>query len=414
MFSNKFQPMKINLFSIRFVSFIVLVLASPMFGVTPPPEGGYPNENTALGDDALFSLALDGFGRNTAIGFQALYSNTYGSTNVAVGAGAVFNNTLGAGETALGYQALYSNTTGDANVAIGGQALYANTTGFRNISIGTNALLFNTTGNYNTATGDSALSFSTTGSYNTALGAKASGFNTTGHDNAAVGYGALNMNTTGIDNVAVGSFALGFLTNGSNNIVLGFNSGSVLRTGSNNIEIGHAGDSAGESGAIRIGTAGMQTAAYVAGIRGVALGALQPVGVNANGQLGVRSSSARFKEAIKPMDKQSEAIFSLRPVSFRYKKNLDPQRAPQFGLVAEEVANMAPDLVVADEQGKPFSVRYEEVNAMLLNEFLKEHGKVEEQQKEIAELKADLAELKTGFQAQAAQIEKVRAGAANE
>ncbi|MBA3832252.1 MAG: tail fiber domain-containing protein [Chthoniobacterales bacterium] len=406
--------MKTNLSIVGIVAFVTLTPASTILAVTPPPGGAYPIENTALGQDALFSLPSDAFGRNTAAGFEALYHNTYGSGSVAVGASALFNNTLGDGETAVGYLALYSNTTGNANVAVGGGALYSNTIGFSNIGIGSDALVFNTTGNYNTAVGDSALGFSTTGSYNTGFGAKTIAFNSTGHDNTAVGYGALNMNTTGIDNVAVGSFAAGFLTTGSNNTVLGFSAGSVLKTGSNNIEIGHVGGSASEANTIRIGTPGTQTATYVAGIRGLALGGLQPVGVNAAGQLGVRGSSARFKKAIKPMDKQSEAILALRPVSFRYKKDFDPEGAAQFGLVAEEVAQVAPELVMRDEQGKPFSVRYEEVNAMLLNEFLKEHRRVEEQEKEIGELKAGLADLRSGFQAQAAQIEKRRAGASDE
>ena len=404
------EAMKTALFLVV-ASFAVLSVA---LAVTPPPEGGYFNEDTALGQDALFSLPSDAPGQHTAIGFQAMYNNTYGAQSVAVGDGALFSNTLGDGETAIGYWALHSNTTGGGNVAVGILALYSNTIGFSNVSIGSSTLVNNTTGNYNTALGDTALTFSTTGSYNTALGAKAIAFNSTGHDNAAVGYGALNKNTTGIDNVAVGSNAAATLTTGSNNIVLGFFAGSALTTGSNNIEIGHAGGSAGESGTIRIGTPGTQTATYVAGIRDVALGGLQPLGVNAAGQLGVKGSSARFKEAVKPMDKQSEAIFSLRPVSFRYKKELDSSGSPQFGLVAEEVAKVAPELVVPDDKGKPFSVRSEEVNAMLLNEFLKEHRTVEEQQKEIGELKVDLAELRAGFQAQAVQIQKMNAGKSEE
>ena len=156
-------------------------------------------------------------------------------------------------------------------------------------------------------------------------------------------------------------------------VVAGFN----LTTGDNNIDIGNGGV-AGEAGIIRIGTAGTQTATFIAGIREAPLahGAAVAVGITADGQLGVRASSARFKEAIKPMDKASEAIFSLQPVTFRYKKELDPQALPQFGLVAEQVAKVNPDLVARDAEGKPFTVRYEEVNAMLLNEFLKEHRKV--------------------------------------
>ena len=196
--------------------------------------------------------------------------------------------------------------------------------------------------------------------------------------------------------------------------------GQNVTTGANNIEIGNQGSS-GDANKIRIGTPGAQTATYIAGIRGVALGGIQQVGVNAQGQLGVRSSSARFKEAIKPMGEQSEAILSLCPVSFRYKKELDPSGDAQFGLVAEDVARVAPELVVRDEQGKPLSVRYEEVNAMLLNEFLKQHRKVEEQEATIAQLRSADAKqetilaqqqkaieaLTTSFKKQAAQIKGV-------
>ena len=166
---------------------------------------------------------------------------------------------------------------------------------------------------------------------------------------------------------------------------------------------------AAESGTIRIGTAGINLATFVAGIRGVAITGGQAVGVNANGQLGVKPSSVRFKEAIKPMDKASEAILALHPVSFRYKKELDPKGAPQFGLVAEQVAKVAPDLVVTDEKGAPFTVRYEEVNAMLLNEFLKEHRKVEQQRKDfeaaLAQQQRQIDALTEGLQKVSTQLE---------
>ena len=155
---------------------------------------------------------------------------------------------------------------------------------------------------------------------------------------------------------------------------MGANAGSNLTTGSNNIDIGSAG-SAGESGKIRIGKQGTQNGAFIAGIAGVAVTGT-PVVVNANGKLGVATSSARFKEQIKPLNDASEAILKLKPVSFRYKEEVNPDKAPQFGLVAEEVEKVDPQLVVHDEEGKPFTVRYEAVNAMLLNEFLKEHRKV--------------------------------------
>lgn len=388
---------------------IAVTVASSVLAVTPAPRGGYPNENTALGEDALFSLAPDSTGQNTAIGFEAMYKTTYGSQSVAVGDGALFNNTVGENGVAIGYQALYSNTTGGGNVGIGAAALYLNTTGFSNVGLGTTALVYNTTGNFNTAVGDTALTFSATGSYNTAVGAKAIAFNSTGRDNAALGYGALNKNSTGSNTVGIGSNAGAFVTSGSNNISVGYYSGTTLTTGSNNIQIGHVGGSANESNTIRLGTPGTQTATYIAGIRETGLGGLRHVGIDANGQLGVRSSSARFKEAIAPMGQKSEVIMGLRPVSFRYKKELDPQREPQFGLVAEEVAKVAPELVMRNQTGQPLSVRYEEINAMLLNEFLKEHEKVTAREKELAELKAQLGRQQAGLDALATQMQKVSA-----
>lgn len=293
------------------------------------------------------------------------------------------------GNTFLGEDALINNTSVSYSTAIGFEALYSNTTGFFNTAIGSGALFWNTTGNYNTATGDGALGDNTTGGSNTASGFQALHFNTTGGNNTATGMDTLLFNTTGHDNIAEGFYALLNNTTGSSNIALGSNAGVNLTTGSNNIDIGNAGI-AGESGITRIGIAGTQTATYISGIRETPLaqGVAIAVGITADGQLGVRASSARFKEAITPMEKASEAIFSLKPVAFRYKN--DPAALPQFGLVAEEVAKVAPKLVVTDEQGKPFTVRYDEVNAMLLNEFLKEHKAVQELEKQVAELTAGL------------------------
>jgi trimeric autotransporter adhesin len=204
----------------------------------------------------------------------------------------------------------------------------------------------------------------------------------------------------GSNNIGIGALVLYYNTTGSNNIAIGNSAGGFLSTGDNNIDIGSGGEAA-EANTIRIGSTGTQTATYLAGVQGVAVTGAQVV-VNTSGQLGVKASSARFKEAIKPMDKASEAILGLHPVSFRYKKGLDPKGEPQFGLVAEEVAKVAPELVARDDQGHPFSVRYEEVNAMLLNEFLKEHKKVEEQD-------AKITRLETALNEQAAQIQKVTA-----
>jgi hypothetical protein len=307
--------------------------------------------------------------------------------------------------TFLGADALLSNTSGESNTAIGGGALTSNTTGFDNTANGSTALFYNTAGYANTANGAFALFLNTSGSDNTAVGTTALTNNITGGANTAVGVEALRA-STGKDNTALGFLAGQNLT-GDNNIAVGFLAGQYLLD-DNNIDIGNQGG-ADDSGVIRIGTEGTHTATFIAGIREAPLaqGVAMAVGITADGQLGVRASSARFKEVIRPMDKASEAILALKPVTFRYKKDLDPKATPQFGLVAEEVAKVDPDLVSRDVAGKPFTVRYDEVNAMLLNEFLKEHRKVADQSEQIADLKATVAELKSAFKAQAAQIQKV-------
>ena len=372
--------------------------------VDPPPDGGYPGDNTAEGEDALFSLTI-GL-ENTAIGFNALYHNTTGNGNTANGWSALFNNTTGFTNTAAGVYALISNTTGFMNTATGGFALGSNTTGYENTAIGNNALWGNTTGILNTASGFQALFSNTIGAYNTANGVFALYSNTTGSNNAAAGLNALRRNTTGKGNTANGFRALVRNTTGNDNIALGNNAGENLTTGSDNIDIGNKGVH-GETGTIRIGRTGTQMNAYVAGISGATVPKGAAVIVDTSGHLGTTTSSERFKEAIKPMDRASEAILSLKPVTFRYKHELDPDSIPQFGLVAEEVEKLNPDLVARDAEGKPNTVRYEAVNAMLLNEFLKEHRKVEEESDQIAELQATVAELKSAFKAQAAQIQKV-------
>jgi Chaperone of endosialidase len=355
--------------------------------VTPAPDGGYPGQNTAEGTNALFSLTTGFY--NTAIGFEALYSDTSAPYNTAVGA-----------------NALYSNTDGFDNAANGAFALYSNTIGIRNTATGVFALGGNTTGYDNTATGSYALS-SNTGSNNTATGSSALYNNTTGNLNTATGQAALYNNTTGSDNTANGEGALFSNESGSSNIALGVLAGANLTTGSNNIDIGNVGVAA-ESNTIRIGKQGTQTKTFIAGVSGAGVMGVA-VKVNAAGQLGTAPSSARFKEQIKPMDKASEVIHALKPVTFRYKQELDREGIPQFGLVAEEVEKVNPDLVARDAEGKVYTVRYEAVNAMLLNEFLKEHRTVQEQQKEIDSLRADLKEQKELIQRVNDKVELNRA-----
>ena len=387
-----------------FGNFVILVaLACFAFlptarAVTPAPDGGYPGGNTAEGEDALFSLTPGGI-YNTALGFHALYNATNGFDNTATGWQALASNTTGVRNTATGTGALLSNTVGASNTANGVFALFSNTTGFGNTAIGDQALGYNTTGYSNTAAG-TALGSNTTGFGNTATGTGALGRNTTGFENTATGHVALSLNTTGQFNVAVGHYALYLNTTGSGNIALGESAGINLTTGSNNIDIGNAGVG-GESNTIRIGVQGTHTRTFVAGISATPIsGAI--VRVSASGQLGTVPSSERFKQNIKPMDKASEAILALKPVTFRYKKELDPDAIPQFGLVAEDVAGVNPDLVLRDEKGQIYTVRYDAVNAMLLNEFLKEHRKVQK-------LEAALAAVNKRLREQDAKIDKVNA-----
>jgi hypothetical protein len=254
------------------------------------------------------------------------------------------------------------------------------------------------------------MEINTSGVENTATGASALASNTTGHQNTANGINALAYNTTGDRNTAIGSLAL-FFNNGNSNIALGRRAGSNLTSGDNNIDIGNPGN-AGESNTIRIGRVQDQTATFIAGIAGATVPTGVAVIVDGSGHLGTTTSSARFKEAIKPMDNASEAILALKPVTFRYKHELDPNGIPQFGLVAEDVEKVNPDLVVRDDQGKVYTVRYEAVNAMLLNEFLKEHRKVEQLKKDfeskIAEQQKQIEALTAGLQKVSAQVEMNR------
>jgi hypothetical protein len=367
-------------------------------------------DNTATGDQALYRNTIGSF--NTANGVSALYSNDSGTFNTANGFDALYSNT-NSFNTANGAYALYSNNTGFDNTANGYQALLSNTTGFENTANGVSALRSNNTGARNTANGVNALFSNTTGGLNTATGLGALYHNTGGYYNTANGYQALLSNSTGDSNTAEGYHALQNNT-GSANIGLGVNAGLNLTAGSHNIDIGNSGVAA-ESATIRIGAAA-QTRAFVAGIRGVTTANANalPVVIDSAGQLGTMSSSKRFKKEIKPMDQTSEAILGLKPVTFHYKS--DSTDTAQFGLIAEEVAKVNPDLVVRDDDGEIYTVRYEAVNAMLLNEFLKEHREVQEQKATITQLRQDLQSklaeqqkqieaLTTGLQKVSAQLE---------
>src|SRR4029077_5868607 len=338
-----------------------------------------------------------------AIGLAALFRNTTGSNNAAAGLHALYSNTTGSNNTANGGQALFKNTTGSSNTADGVNALYYNTTGIQNTANGADALRFNTTGGGNTANGYQALVHNTTGSNNTANGAAALYHDGTGSSNTVIGTAALYNSMGNNDNTAIGSGALLLLAFGSGNIALGAGAGGSVRLSDNNIFIGSQGDFFDYSDTIRIGAS--QTRTFVAGIRGVTTGNTDaiPVLIDSAGQLGTTSSSRRFKKEITPMDRASEAILGLNPVTFHYKS--DRTGMPQFGLIAEEVAEVNPDLVVRDKNGEIYTVRYDAVNAMLLNEFLKEHKAFLEEHRTVEELKKQVAALTAGLQKGSAQLE---------
>jgi uncharacterized coiled-coil protein SlyX len=329
------------------------------FGVSPPPDGGYPGGNTAEGQSALFSRTTGGY--NTAVGYLSLRSDSTGSLNTAVGAGTLLANTA------------------DSNTAVGGGALLSNTTGTNNTATGAFALFANTTGSDNTATGAGALFSDQSGGRNTAFGSAALYSNVSGGSNTAIGYQAL-LNSTGSSNTALGD-AAGFSVITANNVIC----------------IGADGQNVSNS-------------CYIGNIAGQTVGAGgSTCYVDNDGKLGVFLSARRFKTDIADMAAASEAILCLHPVTFHYKPELDKTGIPQFGLVAEEVAKVNPDLVTRDRDGKLQTVRYEAVNAMLLNEFLKEHRKVQEQACEIQEQRATINELSSAV---AQQQEEMKAFAA--
>jgi hypothetical protein len=379
--------------------------------VLPPPDGGYgPPDygagNTAEGQDALFSLTSGAV--NTAVGLFSLYHNTTGNFNTAIGAGALLNNNADQ-NTATGAGALLSNTTGEFNTANGEAALFYNTTGIGNTAIGFSALVQNTTGDQNTASGLRAFWKNTTGFWNTADGAGALTVNTTGARNTATGHGALSRNTTGSLNTATGDDALPNNTVGRSNTAIGFGALVDNTTGSQNTAIGYSAgfDVSTAFNVICIGAnvagANVSNTTWIGNVYGRTTrnATTAPVVVSADGQLGTAASSERFKKDIATMQKASESILSLRPVTFHYKT--DTADTPQFGLIAEEVAKVNPALVLPDQEGKPYTVRYDAVNAMLLNEFLKAHQKIDEQGATIAKQQKQIEALTAGLQKMSAK-----------
>jgi hypothetical protein len=366
-------------------------------------------ENTANGYQALFANASGS--DNTASGYEALGNNmgspqNEGNYNTANGALALNANTSGSYNTAVGFEALQVNQSsyntacgaaalffdvdGGDNAAVGYGALFHDTFGSFNTAIGSDALGNNTIGNFNVASGYSALLNCTNGIQNTADGYEALQNNNNGSANTACGDSALYSGVTGNGNTAVGLNAL-YYTIGSYNIAVGLAAGADVTTGSNNIEIFDAGQNS-DNNTIRIGSYYVQTSTFIAGIYGATASGGVPVYVNSSGRLGTLTSSAKYKQDIKNMDDASDVLLALRPVTFKYKPAIDPGGTPQFGLVAEEVDKVDPELVVRDPQHGIYTVRYEAVNAMLLNEFLKEHRKVEELESRLEKLEQAVKE----------------------
>jgi len=338
--------------------FVLITLALLCFGLSPtakallpapPPDGGYPGGNTAEGTGASRDLTTGTF--NTAVGNFSLTLNTEGAFNTGVGNSALRNSTTGDNNTACGSEALLSNTEGSGNTAVGVGALEKNTTGFGNTGIGTTALQSNRDSVGNTAVGSGAL---------------------------------INSNP---------SVSFGF------NTAIGLGAGENVTTASGVTAIG-----------ANMKAKNVSLSTWVANIYGKTTqnGMTLPVIVSADGQLGTMASSERFKKDIATMNEASEAILSLRPVTFHYKT--DSKGTPQFGLIAEEVAKVNPALVLPDNEGKPYTVRYEQVNAMLLNEFLKEHRTVQGLKASAAKQEANTAKQEATIARQQKQIEALTAG----
>jgi Chaperone of endosialidase len=374
---------------------LLTLLTLACFGFLPNAQARPPSEDRGNGNSAAENVdALNPSttgSDNTAHGWSSLFSNTTGSSNTANGVRALFANTEGERNSAFGWKALTSNTTGNDNTANGYQALFSNTVGESNTANGFQALMSNISGSFNTAAGQEALAENTSGERNVANGLQALYSNTSGNQNTADGAYALYRNTTGSFNTASGTLALLNNTTGRENTAVGDSAGLNLTTGDGNVCIGYD---------VR-GVAGEFNTTRIRNIYS-SLASERAVYVNSENKLGTLFSTRRVKDDIKPMDKASEAILALKPVTFRYKKEVEPNGAIQFGLIAEEVADVDPDLVILDAGGKPESVRYEAINAMLLNEFLKEHKKVEK-------LEATLEAVNARLQEQAAQIQKVAA-----
>jgi hypothetical protein len=412
----EFGIMKTNILSLVLIPLFAYSLCSPRAqAVTPAPDGCYPGFTTAEGCNALQSLTT-GAG-NTGLGWRSLFLNTTGNFNTALGAGAlVLNN--GDSNTATGAAALLLNTTGTDNTANGTDALVYNDTGSFNTAVGAFALT-NNTASGNTAVGSNALLSNTTGGTlgtvigfdvgpNVAVGEQALENNTLASANTAVGYQALHSFTAGPMGfeglglcTAVGFQALANTTGTTgvtSNTAIGYKAGYNLTNGDGNVCIG----------ANVLGVAGESFTTRIKNVYD-SVATTRQVYVNSDNKIGTLSSSRRYKQQIKRMEQASETLFALNPVTFRYNKEVDPSQALSFGLIAEEVAKINPELITRDEEGRPQTVRYEAVNAMLLNEFLKEHRTVQDLKSAAAKQEATIARQQKQIEALTAGLQKVSA-----
>jgi hypothetical protein len=379
------------------ILFAALCSVVQITSATQPPDPSPSSDsafNTAYGNDALQFLSSGS--DNTAVGYNALFGNRGGNSNTALGEEALPANVSGSFNVAVGSAALNLSVASSGNVAIGNSALGSNngSTGY-NTAIGYQALGTDPSGNYSTAVGAYSLASVTSGSigYNTGFGAFTLNVNSSGSNNTAFGYAALRSTTTGDDNIGFGYQSLYLDAAGSNNIAMGYRAAYNIVSGSNTIEIGNQGEGA-DNALIRIGAQGTQTSTYIAGIAGAQVTG-SAVYVTSSGQLGVLASSERYKTAIAPMGGSTDKLAQLRPVSFHLKT--DSSATTQYGLIAEEVAKVYPELVIRDGGGVIQGVRYEELAPMLLNEMQKQEQTIADQGAEIRELKKMVLQMRAGL-----------------
>ena len=429
----KIKPIAILLLPLVLACFALLPSAQALTAspdVITDPDETFPNFNTAAGLEALLNvttgisntaygaralranttggsnLAIGGFalinnidgGANTAVGNNAMFNNQHGSDNMALGQGALAGNVSGSDNVAMGAQALAKNKA-DGNVGVGFQALNANGFGEGNTAVGFQALLRNGGGGFNTAMGNSSLLGNVSGSANTAVGHLSLFTNISGRSNTAVGQATLTFNTSGHANTAVGTGALFHNFNGSNNTAIGNSAGDNI-IGSGNVDVGwNVLGAIADVNKTRIKNIG--STAIVGGTTVV----VASTGGAGDQVLGFASSSRRYKRDIKPMGENSETLFALKPVTFRPDDGVSPSDLKLYGLIAEDVGKVNPDLVAHNDHGEVATIRYEAINAMLLNEFLKEHQQVKDLKATIAQQQKQMDALTAGLQKVSDQLE---------